>query len=573
MLKYDIIIDPETGKEIIETELRGKSLLTTSLLNKGTAFTYEERGALGLLGKLPAGVESLEDQEIRVLNQYNKYRTDMQRNVFLSNLHDKNEILFYRLVSNHLSDMMPMIYTPVVGAAVKQFSHEFRQPRGMYISYNDQDRIEEILNNRTHLDIQVIVATDGEGVLGIGDQGVGAMDIPVAKLMVYTLCGGINPYHAMPVMLDAGTDNESLLEDPLYLGWRHKRIRGEAYDQFIDKFVNAVKKVLPGAFLHWEDLGRDNARRILEHYEDKTCTFNDDMQGTAVVTLSAILSAVVRSGKKLCEQKVVIFGAGTAGVGIADQIKDAMVHEGLSEEEALKNFWLFDRPGLLIDDMDSLLSFQKPYARQPSEIEQMGLSRSDKGVSLEDSIGAIQPTILIGCSAVAGAFNENIIRTMAEFVERPIVLPLSNPTERCEATPIDILSWTDGKALVATGSPFGTISYKDINIEIAQSNNALAFPGIGLGVVACKATKLTKEMLWQACLALSRFPTSSDNTPYAPLLPNLNSARDVAKSIAIAVVNQAREEGVSGIDDSKTSEQIVEENMWEAYYRPIRPKS
>lgn len=548
MLLYELHQDPMTGEEWIETDLKGKALLVTYLLNKGTAFTSAERYALGLLGKLPSKIETLDEQIVRAYHQYKKYKSDLQKHIYLNNLHDKNEVLFYKLVSDHLVEMIPILYTPSVGQAVKAFSHEFRQPRGLFISYQDQDNMDLILENRTHPELAVIVVTDGERVLGIGDQGVGAMGIPIAKLMLYTICGGINPYHTLPIMLDVGTNNPKLLEDPLYLGWRHPRIQGKEYDQFIEKFVRAIQRHFPNTFLHWEDFGRDNARRILERYRDQLCTFNDDMQGTSIVAVSAVLTAMVRLQQKLAFQRIVIFGAGTAGVGIADRLVDSLKHQGVPEDAAIAQIWLIDRDGLLVRDMPNLMPFQLPYAREEKP-----------GLSLAAVVKKIKPTILIGCSAVGGAFTEEIVREMALHTPRPVIFPLSNPTEQSEATPADLLKWTAGKALIATGSPFGD--------TCAQCNNAFSFPGVGLGLIASRAKCLTDNMLWVACETLSRAaPVGAD----APLLPHLSEARSVAIKIAIAVVDKAREEGLARLDSDITSEEAVKKTLWEPYYREIR---
>lgn len=542
--------DPKTGEEWIETDLRGKELLTTYLLNKSTAFTQEERGTLGLLGKLPAKIETLDEQVKRAYRQFKKYRSGMQKHIYLNNLHDKNEVLFYKLVNEYLAEMIPIIYTPNIGKAVKEFSHEFRQPRGLYIAYPDQDKIETILENRTHPEISVIVVTDGERVLGIGDQGVGAIDIPIAKLMLYTMCGGINPYHTLPIILDVGTNNQKLLNDPLYLGWRHERVRGAEYDAFIEKFVRTIQKNMPNTFLHWEDFGRDNARRILERYQQDLCTFNDDMQGTAVVAMSALLTAVKRLKTTISDQKIVILGAGTAGVGIADWIVDSMVRDGVPKKQAVRRIWLIDRAGLLAQNMSDLLLFQQPYARE-----------EDGGLSLEQVVDKIKPTILIGCSAQGGAFSEKIIRTMAASVANPIIFPLSNPNEQSEATPQQLMDWTNNQALIATGSPFGS--------EVAQCNNAFSFPGIGLGLIASRAKRLTDNMLWEACEALSR--CAPQGGLHVPLLPALQEARHVAVHIAIAIVQAARAENIAQIDPSIPAEDAVKRMIWEPYYRPIRP--
>jgi len=559
MLRYELRKTTD-GELEIATELRGKPLLSSPLLNKGTAFTQDERQALGLVGKLPFKVESLEEQLQRAYRQYGSYATPLQRNIFLSGLQDKNEILFYKLLTEHLSEMLPMIYTPTVGAAVKAFSHEFRQPRGLYLSYDLEDHIADILDNRTHPDVDVIVVTDGERVLGIGDQGVGAMDIPMAKLVVYTLCGGINPYRTLPIMLDVGTDNEDLLNNPLYLGWRHKRIRGAAYDCFIEKFMMAVKQKLPRVFLQWEDFSRDNARRLLERYRTTLCTFNDDMQGTAVVALAAVLSGVSRLKEKLAEQRIMIFGAGTAGVGIADYLSMALEREGLTKKQACQRIWLVDREGLLIAGMEDLLDFQKPYAQNTQE----------RAATLKAAVDLAKPTILIGCSAVSQAFTEEIVRGMLKYCQQPIILPLSNPNERAEAHPQDLLDWTEARAFIASGSPFENIQWKGQPYEVAQCNNALVFPGIGLGVIASQATMVSDGMLWAACQALSEF---SPTEPDSPLLPSLVLTRVVAKAVALRVAEAARSEGLSQLKQDISLEDAVEASMWQPRYLAIKAKN
>ncbi len=547
----------------METSITGKLLLTTPQLNKGTAFTLEERKLFGLSGKLPAHVETLEEQVNRMYLQYLSYDTPLQKNIYLNKLHDTNEVLFYKLVQHRESEMIPIIYTPTVSVAIEKFSREFQQARGLYISYEERYQIEEILDNRSNPEIDLIVASDGGGVLGIGDQGVGAMLIPVAKLMVYTVCGGINPFHTLPILLDAGTDNTALLEDPYYLGWRHPRITGKAYDEFIALFVNAVKKKFPHVFLHWEDFGRDNARNILQHYQDKICSFNDDIQGTGATALSALLAAVKTTQSKLSAQRFVIFGGGTAGIGIADQIYRQLREEGLSESEAASQFWIVDKSGLLVENTHDLTPGQKSYARKADEIATW--PRND----LLTVVQQIQPTVLIGCSAQNGAFNEAVVRTMASGVTQPIIFPLSNPTQKAEATPQDLLDWTEGKALIATGSPFSTPVWQGKSRSIAQCNNALVFPGIGLGVIAAKATRVTDKMLLAACTALYRCaPIHQDAN--APLLPAMENARGSAREIAIAVAQQAREENVAGIDASENIEKCVDALIWNAEYLPFK---
>lgn len=571
MLQFKLTQDKTTGQEMIETTLAGKPLLSTPQLNKGTAFPLEERHLFNLLGKLPSRIESLEEQVQRAYIQFQNYKNNLNRNIFLNELHDNNQVLFYKLVSEHLPEMLPAIYTPIVGTAVKKFSEEFRRPRGLYISYEEQDMMEEILNNRSNPEVDVIVVTDGEGVLGIGDQGVGGMDIPIAKLMVYTLCGGINPVRTLPILLDVGTNNQELLDDPLYLGWRHPRLKGAEYDQFIDKFVKAVQKTFPKIFLHWEDFGRDNARRNLARFQDKMCTFNDDMQGTGVVTLAAIVAGVHAKGEKLKDQRIVVFGGGTAGAGIADQIVDAMVREGCSKEEAYQKFWMLDRPGLLHNNMTELMDFQKPYAKDPKITSSWKLNQAGT-ITLADVVNNVKPTVLIGCSAVAGAFTQAIIQTMAKQVDHPIILPLSNPTERAEAIPEDLFAWTDGKAMIATGSPFDDITFKGKRIRIAQCNNALVFPGIGLGLITTKAKRLTTASLLAACDALSDYaPVMSDAS--APLLPSIEQAQAVAVKIATAVAKQVIAENNHTVDIMGNLEEHIQSIMWEPRYLPMLRKT
>ncbi len=546
MIHFKICRDPITKEEWIETSLHGKELLYFPLLNKGTAFQQEERLELGLLGKLPAHVETLEEQITRTYLQYRNYNTDLKKHIFLNDIHNENEILFYRCLNDHISEMMPIVYTPTVSEAVKHFLQEYRQPRGLFIPFTDQDKIETILNNRTNPEVSVIIVTDGERILGIGDQGAGGMAIPIAKLILYTLCGGINPYHTLPIMLDVGTDNQTLLDNPLYLGWRHERVRGEQYDVFIDKFVTAVKKLFPNVYLHWEDFGRSNARRILEKYRHKLCTFNDDMQGTGCVTLAALLSAVSRKGERLSQQNFAIFGAGTAGVGIADQILDALKREDLSEQEALSRLWLVDREGLLSESM-KLMPFQQKYARK------------EGGLSLISVIKTAKPTVLIGCSGMGGAFNEDLIHTMTSYCEQPIILPLSNPNECSEAHPADLLRWTNGKGLIATGSPY--------KVPVAQCNNALVYPGIGLAVIVSKAKCMTDQMLWAACQALA---ANSPKGQEEPILPQLSDAKKIAAKVALAVAEAAFDEGVAAIERPNDLEALIHENMWEPVYRTIK---
>ncbi len=570
MLDFTIKIQPLTGAPYVETSLGGKPLLTTPQLNKGTAFSTEERDEFGLTGKLPACVETLEEQAERVYLQYQSYETPLQKNIYLNKIHDTNQVLFYKLVQDHTSEMLPILYTPTVSTAVQKFSREFHQARGLYISYEQRYQIEKILDNRSNPEIDLIVTTDGGGVLGIGDQGAGAMLIPVAKLMVYTICGGIHPLRTLPILLDVGTDNDVLLNDPLYLGWRHPRISGADYDEFMELFVRAVQKKFPQAFLHWEDFGRDNAHRILTRYRDEICSFNDDIQGTGATALSALLAAVSSINSTLDQQQFIIFGGGTAGIGITDQICKRLVDTGMPDAEARKHFWIIDRHGLTIEGMPNLTPAQQPYARNISDVANW--PRNEQSViDLVTTIAQVKPTVLIGCSAQGGAFNREVVSTMAQHTPRPIIFPLSNPTEKAEATPQELCNWTQGRALIATGSPFAVPQVAGRACPVAQCNNALVFPGIGLGVIAAKARRVTSDMLWAACVALNKCAPVHQN-PDAPLLPALENARESAREIAIAVAEQARKEGMAGIAEDADIAACVDAEIWQPVYLPFKKK-
>lgn len=565
MFEFKMIRDNQGYITAIRTSLTGQDLLSASKINKGGAFTTEERALFGLTGLLPLQVETLEQQAARMYVQYHEHHSNLGKNIYLNVLHDYNETLFYKLASEHLEEMLPIIYTPTVGEAVQRFSLEHRKAKGLYISYNQRDDIDTILKHRLPPEVDLTVVTDGEAVLGIGDQGIGGINISNAKLMVYTLCGGINPHRVLPIQLDVGTNNPHLLNDPMYLGWRHERITGQPYDDFIEQFVTALTKQFPHIFLHWEDLGRDNARRILTRYQNQICTFNGDMQGTGVVALACVLAGIIGSGIELPHHRIVIMGAGTAGVGIADQIYQAMRHTGLNEEEARARFWLIDRPGLLTQKT-TLLPFQQPYARRGLDTAHW-TRREPPYIGLYDVVKNIQPTILIGCSTVPHAFNEEIIKLMASQVERPIIMPLSNPTALAEATPEELIRWTNGRALIATGSPFTDILYQGQSYRIAQSNNALAFPGIGLGAIAAQARYVTDNMLWAATQALSRC-SMVHLDKMAPLLPKLSEARMVSFSVAQAVALQARKEGIAQVDEHCNLTERIKQTLWEAKYFP-----
>ncbi|MED3274109.1 oxaloacetate-decarboxylating malate dehydrogenase [Bacillus thuringiensis] len=552
----------------LETTLRGAEVLSTPLLNKGVAFTQNEREELGLKGLLPPAVLTLEEQARRAYEQFSSQPDDLLKNVYLTALHDRNEVLFYRILTDHLREMLPIVYTPTVGVAIQRYSHEYRKPRGIYLSINDPSGIEEAFANigATAENIDLVVVTDGEGILGIGDWGVGGINIAIGKLAVYTAAVGIDPSRVLPVILDVGTNREELLNNPFYIGNRHPRITGEAYDEFIDTFVQAVNKQFPKALLHWEDFSSRNARKILDKYRHDVCTFNDDIQGTGAVSLAAVLSAVKASGVPLSEHRVVVFGAGTAGIGIADQVRDAMVRVGVSEEESYKRFWCIDRNGLVTDNMEDLLDFQIPYARKEAEVSEW---KENDVIGLAEVVKHVKPTILIGTSTVAGAFKEEIIKEMASHIERPIILPMSNPTPLAEAKPADLIEWTEGRALVATGSPFEPVTYNGVTYVIGQSNNALIFPGLGLGTIVVRASVMTDGMFAAAAEAVASMVDTSQ--PGAPILPEVEELRNISEMVAIEVAKVAVAEGVARVNLSDNDiKMAVKEAMWKPEYRQIK---
>jgi malate dehydrogenase (oxaloacetate-decarboxylating) len=552
----------------LEIKVRGRAVLADPRINRGTAFTAEERRALGLTGLLPPRVLTLDQQAARAYDQYLDQPDDLAKNVNLTALHDRNEVLFYRLVADHLAEMLPIVYTPTVGAAIARYSHEYRRPRGVYLSADAPEDIEPSLVNsgRGPDDVDLIVATDGEALLGIGDWGVGGVDIAVGKLAVYTAAGGVDPRRTLAVMLDAGTNRQELLDDPLYLGNRHPRVGRDTYDAFIDAYVNVATRLFPRALLHWEDFGPANARRILRRYRDKVLTFNDDVQGTGAVNLAAILSAARASGVPLPDHRVVIFGAGTAGIGVADQIRDALTEHGLRADQALSRIWCVDRYGLLTEDADELRDFQVPYARPAKEVA--GWERDQGCIRLAEVVREVQPTILIGTSGQGGAFTEPIVRDMAAHAARPIILPMSNPTELAEAVPADLLAWTEGRALVATGSPFPPVTYEGVRFEIGQANNALIFPGLGLGAIVAEATRVTDSMLSAAAHAVaSRVPATA---PGAPILPPIGQLRETSAAVAVAVSRAAHRDRVARATVDDNIGESVRAAMWEPVYRPIR---
>lgn len=550
----------------IKTKLRGIEVLANPVLNKGTAFTEPERKTLQLTGLLPPAVLTMDEQLARAYAQYQTRTNDLDKNAYLTDLHNRNRILFYKLFITNLTEMMPVVYTPTIGLAIERYSKDYHCPQGVYLSIDAPEKIEESFLNSgfTAENVDLIVATDAEGILGIGDWGVGGIDIAIGKLIVYTAAAGINPNRVIPVMLDVGTNNETLLNDPFYLGYRHSRVRGERYDAFIDAYVTVVKKLFPKALLHWEDFGPANGRRIVLKYRKNVPTFNDDMQGTGAVALAALLNALKVTGKSISEARIIMFGAGTAGVGIADQFRDAMIREGLSLEQANQQFWLIDRQGLLLDDMgDSLRDYQLPYARPVSEVMGWTRNTANKGIFLEEVIRQVHPTVLMGTSTAAYSFTESIVKEMAAHVDRPIIFPLSNPTHLAEACPSDLIKWTDGRALVVTGSPFPPVEHKGTRYVIGQSNNAFLFPGLGLGTIVAGASEISDGMFWAAAQALAKATDLSEKG--APLLPRIDELRSVSATVAVAVAEAAIREGLAQSIPGDVVQQ-VQDAIWEPVY-------
>jgi malate dehydrogenase (oxaloacetate-decarboxylating) len=557
----------------ISTRLRGREVLRDPALNKGVAFPLDERKELGLNGILPPAVLDLAAQAARAYARYQQLPDDLSKAVMLGALHSRNHVLYFRVLTDHLSEMLPIVYTPTIGTVIQQYSGDFRRPGGIYLSIDDPDGIGEAFTNfgLTGDDVDLIVVTDGEGILGIGDWGAGGIAIAIGKLAVYTAAAGIDPGRVLPVVLDTGTNNQELLDDPVYIGNRHRRVTGERYDTFVDSFVQCVDDLFPAALLHWEDFGAGNATRILQKYRSRICTFNDDMQGTGAVVLAAVLAASAGSGTPMPDHRVVVFGAGTAGVGIADQIRDAMIHHGLPETDAAKRFWCLGRSGLLIAGKPGLRDFQQPYARPADEVRDW--ERDDRGaVPLEEVVRRVRPTIMIGTSGTPGAFTREVVQEMARHVARPVILALSNPTSLAEAVPADLLTWSEGRAMVATGSPFPPLTYERVTHIVAQANNALVFPGLGLGAIVSGARLITDGMLTAAARAVADLVDAS--APGAPLLPEVNDLRRVSAAVAIRVAEAAAREGVARHrhDDWAAADwaAAVAEAMWAPVYRPVR---
>jgi malate dehydrogenase (oxaloacetate-decarboxylating) len=548
----------------MKVQRSGYDLLNSPLFNKGTAFTDEERERFGLHGLLPPSVATLDEQVGRRLQAFRNLSSDYEKHVFLRGLQDSNEVLFYALLVRHIEEMLPIVYTPTVGHGCQAFSHNFWKPRGLFLSIPYEDRISRILSHPHFDDVEVIVVTDGERILGLGDQGAGGMGISIGKLSLYTGCGGIHPATTLPIFLDVGTDNPERLSDPLYIGWRHERVRGQEYDDFIEAFVAAVTERWGHVLLQWEDFARSNATRLLERYRDRLCTFNDDVQGTAVVAAGALLATANVTGVPIRDQRIAVVGAGGAGSGISLLLLQAMIAEGLSEAEARSRFYLIDRDGLLVEGMKDLMPFQQPFVQPRSAINEWKREREDF-ISLGDVVRNARPTVLIGVSGQPGAFPENVVRDMAATVDRPVIFPLSNPNSRAEATPADLMAWTDGRAVIGVGSPFPPLLRDGAYMRVDQTNNSYVFPGIGLGAVAVQARRISDGMLMAAARALADLSPSKNN-PRGNLLPPVTELRDVSFRVAQGVAIQARKEGLTDAFDNSEIYTKVRTKMWSPAY-------
>ncbi len=557
-----------TPDGVLETGLSGFDLINFPMLNKGTAFTESERTAFALHGLLPPHIGNLEDQAARRLKALRDFETNFERYAYLRDLQDTNETLFYAVLERNIEEMMPLVYTPTVGEGCQRFSEIWRKPRGLFLSYPNRHRIREILAHHRYDAIRAIVVSDGERILGLGDQGAGGMGIPIGKLALYTACAGIHPQECLPVLLDVGTDNAERLEDPIYLGWRHQRVRGADYDDFVEAFVSAVSARWPHVLLQWEDFAGSNAGRLLARYRDRLCTFNDDIQGTAAVAAGTLLAAIKVTGTPLTEQRIVLFGAGSAGLGIATLLLTAMKNAGLSEAEARRRFYAVDKDGLLVEGMAGMRPEQQPFAQTRSAIANWRLDKKDR-IALLDVVRNAKPTTLIGVSGQAGAFSAEVIRAMAAAVERPIIFPLSNPTSRSEAAPEDLLKWTGGRALIGTGSPFPPVNWNGRHIAIDQTNNSYVFPGIGLSIRSVEARRVTDAMFMAAAKCLADL-SPARHTESGRLLPPVSDLRSVSFAVAKAVALQAINDGVANPLDEQTLETRLRANVWEPTYLPYR---
>ena len=559
-------VAPAIRPAVVRTHRTGFDLLLQPGLNKGTAFTQEERDAFALNGLLPPHIGTLQEQCERRKARFDAQRTDFGKYTFMRDLQDTNETLFYGLIARHIEEMLPIVYTPAVGEGCQRFSEIWRKPRGLFLSYPNRHLIDRILANRRYDDIRCIVVSDGERILGLGDQGAGGMGIPIGKMALYTALGGIPPHHCLPILLDVGTDNQALLDNPIYVGWQHHRIRGQEYDDFIETFVAAVQRRWPHILLQWEDFAGENAINILARYRNRLCTFNDDIQGTAAVTTGTLLAAVNATGVPLKDQRIAMFGSGSAGVGIIELLVAAMKEQGLSEAEARQRIYAFNRHGLMVEGDPALRASQMPLARKPADVAGWKLSGGGP-IQLADVVRNAKITVLVGVSAQAGTFTEDIVREMGRNAERPVIFPLSNPTSKSEAVPEDLLRWTEGRAIVGTGSPFAPVELGGRTVPISQVNNSYIFPGLALGILVSRADRVTDAMMMAAAKALAALsPSAKDKS--APLLPPIADSRKVSRAVALAVSRAAIAEGVSAIPDAETLERELDAYIWEPIYLP-----
>ncbi|HEY2860726.1 MAG TPA: NAD-dependent malic enzyme [Terracidiphilus sp.] len=558
-------------RNIVRTSRTGYDLLLHPGLNKGTAFTEQEREVFGLHGLLPPHIGTLDDQRERRWKALGNEPTAFGKYARMRELQDSDETLFYSLIEHHVEELLPVVYTPAVGEGCQRFSEIWHKPRGLFISYPNRHRIDEMLGKSRYDDIRCIVVSDGERILGLGDQGAGGMGIPIGKMALYTALGGIPPHHCLPILLDVGTDNQALLDNPIYIGWQHNRVRGQDYDDFIEAFVTAVMRRWPNILLQWEDFAGENALKILDRYRDRLCTFNDDIQGTAAVTTGTLLAAVQATDIPLRDQRIAMFGSGSAGVGIISLLIAAMRQDGLSEGEARQRIYAFNRHGLMVEGDPALRESQLELARKQEDVEGWELKEAGT-ISLLDTVRNAKITVLVGVSAQAGAFNEEIVRAMAANAERPVILPLSNPTSKSEAAPADLLEWTDGKALIGTGSPFAAVEVDGLAVRISQTNNSYIFPGLALGILATRARRVTDGMIMAAAKTLASLSPAKDDRD-APLLPPIGDSRKVGLAVAEAVGKAAIAEGVAGISDAGGLPDALKEYVWEPVYRRYELKA
>lgn len=564
-----IEVQPTSSNKAYQISLSGFGLLNSPRFNKGTAFTDHERDVFGLHGLLPPHVGTMDEQMERRVQAFREQPNAFHKYSFLRELQNTNETLFYALLLRNIEEMLPVVYTPTVGEGCQRFSEIWRKPRGLFLSYPNKHRIDQILSHRRYDGVKCIVVSDGERILGLGDQGAGGMGIPIGKMALYTALGGIHPEHCLPILLDVGTDNEDRLKSPIYIGWTHPRVRGEEYDDFVDVFVSSVKKRWPHVLLQWEDFAGSNATRLLARYKDQLCTFNDDIQGTAAVATATLLSAINVTGVPLEQQKIVVFGFGTAAIGITTLLMQFMQEKGVSEQEARNRFYAIDRYGLITENGKDVRPEQLPYARKEQEVRSW--RQAGREITLLDVICHTQPSLLIGVSGQAGAFTEEAVREMAKHTVRPVIFPLSNPTSRCEATPQDLVDWTEGRALIGTGSPFEPVRIWGKKIRIDQTNNSYIFPGLALGIIASKAKRVTDAMVMAAAKELVRLaPTQKDKK--ASLLPPLSDSRQISLSIAQAVGRQAMQDGQSQLSGEENLDRELQANIWEPVYVPYERK-